>query len=136
MELNYVDAKSIRSSAVLTGSYVAATVITPQGLSTNIDPSENTKLVLLVDFTKGNLTSAELKIEFSDNGTDYYQETNSAISEEESTLRVNNYKMEATGKFIIETNITAKYIKVSVVGTGTVTSSLMAIKYVLATRPN
>ena len=80
MQLNYIAPKSLRSSAVLTGSYIATTVLGPQGGSTNIDPAENNQLVLYIAFTIGSLTSAELKVEFSHDGTTYYQETATSVS--------------------------------------------------------
>lgn len=49
------DAQNIRDKAVLTTSYVAGTLIE------NVDPYNF--LVLLVDFVKGSLTTAEIKIE-------------------------------------------------------------------------
>ena len=48
--------KAIRASLVLTDSYVAGTVL---DLASKYD-----KIALLVDFTKGSLTTAEIKIEF------------------------------------------------------------------------
>lgn len=134
MELNY-QKKSLRSSAVLTGSYVAATVLGPQGVGSKADPAENTKLVLLLDFTIGSLTSAEVKVEFSDDGTTYYQETNASVSSGTTTLTNNVYTMTATGKYVVSLDLTARYVKVSAKGTGTVTSSLLTIDALLAVRP-
>ena len=128
--------KSIRSSVVLTNSYVAATVLGPQGVAPEADPVANNKLVLFIDFTIGSLTDARVKVEFSDDGTTYYQETNAGSpSSGVSTLTVNEYEMEATGKFTVVLDYTARYIKVSAKGTGTVTGSLMAIDAVLAVKP-
>jgi hypothetical protein len=134
MQLNYLK-KTIRDSAVLTGSYVAATVLGPNGLNTDTDPISNNKLILLVNFTKGSLTSGELKIEFSDDGTTYYQETNKAVSGGTTTLTVNEYTYTATGNYVIDLDYTSRYIKVSAKGTGTVTGSLLAIDSIISIKP-
>ena len=120
---------------MLTGSYVAATVLGPQGITPKADPVANNKLVLLVGFTIGSLTSAELKVEFSDDGVTYYQETNASVSGGTSTLTNNVYTWTSTGNYIIELDYSARYIKVSAKGTGTVTSSLLAIDALLAVKP-
>lgn len=122
---------AVRSSAVLTNSYVAGTVIGP---ATGDKPlvHQYTQLLLYVDFTIGSLTDAQIKVEFSDDGTTYYQETYSSVSTTTSTESLGVHKLTATGLYRIAIPITDKYIKVSSVGTGTVTSSLMAIDAILA----
>lgn len=134
--LNYIK-KAVRSSLVLTNSYVAGTVWSPQGKVITADPVANNKLLVLIDFTIGSLTSAEVKVEFSDDGTTYYQETNlSSPTSGVITLSNNVYSMTATGKYLVVIkDIIARYIKISANGTGTVTSSLMAIDAVLAVQP-
>lgn len=134
MEIQYLK-RSIRSSAVLTGSYVSATVLSPQGVVPSADPVANNKLVLLVEFTLGSLTSAELKVEFSDDGTTYYQETNASVSSGITTLTNNAYTVTSTGNYVIDLDYSARYIKVSVKGTGTVTGSLLAVDAILTIKP-
>ena len=134
MNLNYTELQTLRTSAILTNSYVAGTVWGPQGGSTVSDPVENNQLLLLIDFTKGSLDSMQLKIEFSENGTDYYQETSSAVSSGTSTETVLAHSFGATGKFRLPIPIVDRYIKVSVKGTGTVTSSLVKVLAILAIR--
>ena len=110
----------IRASAVLTTSYVAATVISnAEGFN---------QLVLYVDFTIGSLTTAEMKVEFSDDGTTYYDEISETITAGTATALPLVHAVGATGKKRYMIPIKDKYIKVSVKGTGTVTGSLMAIK--------
>lgn len=110
----------IRASAVLTTSYVAATVISnAEGFN---------QLVLYVDFTIGSLTTAELKVEFSDDGATYFDEIVETVSSGTATALPLVHAVGATGKKRYMIPIKDKYIKVSVKGTGTVTSSLMAIK--------
>ena len=134
MDLKYRH-KNIRSSAVLTGSYVAATVLGPEGVSASIDPVNNNQLVLLVNFTIGSLTSAELKVEFSNDGTTYYQETASSISSGTSTDSLLAHSFTATGNYRLPIPLVDRYVKVSVKGTGTVTNSLMAVDAVVSIRP-
>lgn len=133
MDLLY-SKKTLRESAVLTGSYVASTVYGPTGVS-NRDPVSNNQLMLYIGFTIGSLTSAELKVEFSDDGTTYYQETSSSVLSGTSTDRVVEHTFTATGNYRLAIPLADRYIKVSVKGTGTVTSSLMAIDAILAIRP-
>jgi hypothetical protein len=111
---------NVREDAILTTSYVAGTVIE------NIQLQN--QLIVYVDFTKGSLTTAEIKIEFSHDGTDYYQETSdgspsSGVIDEAVFER----SFEATGKFVIERPLKAGYVKISAKGTGTVTGSTMKI---------
>lgn len=133
--LNYISPKTLRSSAVLTNSYVAGTVLGPQGLGTSIDPVENNQVTLYIAFTIGSLTSAEVKVEFSNDGTTYYQETSSSVASGTSTDSLVTHTYSATGNYRIVIPIADRYIKVSAKGTGTVTSSLMAIDAILAIRP-
>ena len=127
--------RNIRSSAVLTGSYVAATVLgaeagtTPDTYTTN--PNEYNQVVLYVDFTIGSLTDMLLNVEFSPDNSSYYQETLGTISGSTETDSVLEHKFTATGKYRIAIPCTDRYIKVSVKGTGTVTNSLCAIDAVL-----
>lgn len=113
----------VRSAAILTTSYVAGTVL---------DRAQDyNQLVLLVSFTKGSLTTAEVKIEFSNDGSTYYQETFQSISSGTSTDTVGEHALSATGNYTIMVPILSRYIKVSAKGTGTVTSSSMAITAML-----
>lgn len=116
---------AVRSSAVLTGSYVAGTVV---------DKARDfNQLIVEVDFTKGSLTSLEIKVEFSEDGTLYRQETFQSISSGTATETLGEHTMTATGKYEIKIPITTNKIKISVKGTGTVTNSLCAINAVLGT---
>ena len=115
----------VRASAILTGSYVAGTVIANTEL--------RNQLIVYIDFTKGSLTSLEVKIEFSADGTDYYQETALSVSGGTSTGSILEHTMTATGKYRIAIPIKDASIKVSVKGTGTVTSSLVAVRASIGT---
>lgn len=134
MELHY-SLKSLRNSAVLTTSYVAGTVYQEQGLGQNIDPIMNNQLMLYVALTLGSLTSAELKVEFSDDGTNWYQETSSSVSAGTSTDSLVTHTFTASGNYRLPISIADRKIRVSVKGTGTVTNSLMAVLGIVAVRP-
>lgn len=118
MMIDYIS-KTVRDAAILTNSYVAGTVLS----ETNV----YNQLILLVDFTIGSLTSLQIKVETSNDGTTYYQETALSTSGGTTTATVNEYSFSATGKYRIPIEINDRYIKISAKGTGTVTSSSCAI---------
>ena len=123
--------KSVRSSAILTTGYVVGTVIAPAS-DAGRSPVEHNQLLLYVSFTKGSLTTAEVKVEFSEDGTTYYQETFKAESGGTSTDTLGIHQYSASGNYRIAIPINDRYIKVSCHGTGTVTSSLMSVDAILA----
>lgn len=89
--------------------------------------TEKNQVILLVNFTKGSLTSMEMKIDFSPDSVTYYQETSLAISGGTGTVSLFEYTFTATGTYRIAVPIKDRYMKVSVKGTGTATSSLCQI---------
>lgn len=117
----------IRSAAILTGSYVAGTILGP----TNGAPAARNQLIIYADFTIGSLTDGQIKVEFSHDGTTYFQESFSSISTVLDTVSLGTHKFTATGKYRIAIPIKDNYIKISVIGTGTATSSTMTITAVL-----
>ena len=133
--------KTVRASLVLTTSYVAGIILgSKNGVVGTAAPAdlllENyNQLNLLVDFTIGSLTSAEIMIEYGiDDGAgsvDYYQETFQNIGGATSTDTLGNHTITATGKYIISVPLKCRYVKVSSKGTGTVTNSLLAVKAIL-----
>jgi len=127
MNIDYKQAVSIRDSAVLTTSYVACTVIGSETTNAS-QTNQYNQLILYVDFTIGSLTSAEIKVEFSPDATNYYQESSEKVDDGTANLYVSEYTIDATGAFRIPIQCNDRYIKVSVKGTGTVTDSLMAVK--------
>jgi len=127
--------RNIRASAVLTNSYVAGTTLGAEAGTTietrTTKPNEYNQLVLFVDFTIGSLTDLLLKVEFSPDGTNFYQEAVGSISGSTETDTALEHKFTATGKYRLAVPCTDRYIKVSVKGTGTVTNSLCAIDAIL-----
>jgi hypothetical protein len=123
MSENYIN-KAVRAAAILTNAYVAGTVIT--------DAQSYNQLIVECDFTIGSLTDTQIKVEFSWDSTNYFQETFSAVTAGVSTESLGVHKLAATGKYTIAVPIVARNIKISAIGTGTVTSSSLAITAVLA----
>lgn len=130
MEIQHTK-KVVRESAVLTTSYVAGTVLGPVN-EPGRSPSENNQLLLYVNFTKGSITSIELKVEFSEDGTTYYQQTLTSESGGTSSITLGFHTTTVGGKYRLAIPISDNYIKVSVKGTGTLTNSLAAIDAILA----
>ena len=121
---NCSEIQTLRSAAILTTSYVAATVL---------DTALQNQVIFLISFTKGSLTTAEVKVEFSYDGTTYFQETSRAISGGTSTDTVLEHSYGATGNFVLDLPIMYRYVKISAKGTGTVTNSSMTIYALVGT---
>lgn len=123
---------SVRSSAILTGSYVAGTVIGPNQLVEN-----KNQLVLLISFTLGNLTGGgQIKVEFSPDNVTYYQESIADLTTTFGTSieKVLEHSYAATGNYRIPIQVKDRYIKISAKGTGAdATNSLMQIDLVVGT---
>jgi len=122
---------TVRSAAVLTNSYVAGTVI---GLSSDPASDHNelrNQLILLVDFTLGSLTTAEIKVEFSPDNSTWFQEVFGSISGGTETDTLGIHQIATTGLYRIPIQTKDRFIKVSAKGTGTVTNSSMAIKAII-----
>lgn len=117
----------IRAAAILTGAYVAGTVLS----YANANPALRNQLNILAAFTIGSLTDAQIKVEYSHDGTTYYQETFEAVSATTSTLSLGVYKLSATGNYVISIPIKASYIKISAIGTGVVTGSSLKLDAVI-----
>lgn len=123
-EYTFVD---VRDSAVLTTSYVNSTAVD----YLTVSPQDYNQLNLLVKATLGSLSSIQLKVEFSNDGSTWYQETFENISGGGATLTVGEYTISGDGNYIISIPIKFARIRVSAKGTGTVTNSLLEIKAAL-----
>lgn len=116
--------KTVRAADALTTSYVAGTIL-------DLSAKYNTA-VLLVDFTKQSLTTAEVKVEFSPDGTNWYQESDSTPSSGVISEALAEHQFSATGKYRIPLYVYDRFMRISAKGTGTVTNSSMKIDVVLA----
>jgi hypothetical protein len=115
---NYI-LKPVRAAAILTNSYVAGTVLT--------DCESYNQLFVDAYFTIGSLTNAIIKVEFSWDGTNYTQEAFGAVSGAVETESLGTHLMAGTGNYSISVPIVARYVKISAIGTGTVTDSSLKI---------
>lgn len=114
--------KIVRADAILTTSYVAGTVLT--------DLENSNQLMLYLKYTKGSLTSFQLKVEFSDDGVTYYQQTAESLSGGTSTCTPQSYTFAPSSdqNYVLAIPIKASTVKVSVKGTGTVTGSSLQVR--------
>lgn len=113
--------KELRADAVLTNSYVSSSVV--RGLDDNLDLTWENQVILYIKFTKWSLSSMELKIEFSPDDINYYRESSVDIVSGTGTVNAFEYTFTSDGNYRLAIPIKDKYMKVSVKGTGTVTSS-------------
>jgi hypothetical protein len=121
--------QQLRASKVLTTSYVA---------STAIDVSNANQLVILMDFTLGSLTDALVKVEqadYGDSGQGWYPQTikntGAVVSDEyQSQLLTDVSKLIPSTanltRYLLNVPIKGRWARISVMGEGTVTSSLFA----------
>lgn len=114
---------TVRSSATLTTSYVAGTVI-------SVD--EQNAVCIQVDYTKGDETKMQLKLEASiDAGTSYGQQASESTSSGTITSSLAVREFSATGIYsFVVTPLKADRLKISVKaadGTPTGTCAIKAI---------
>lgn len=117
----------IRPSTILTNSPVAGNIL-GDSITSNLIYEKN-QLILAIDFTLGDLTSADIIIEYSQDGTNYYQETLQSIDYTTGVITEVPAVHTLTGDaaVYIATPIKWRYVRVTSTGTGTVTGSLLAI---------
>lgn len=110
----------VRAAAITTNSYVPGTVIE--------DCGGLNQLVVYVDFTKGSLTSMQIKVEFSHDNSDWYQQTTDTISVGTNDHALEEHNFTATGKYRLAIPLKDEYVRISTKGTGTVTDSSVKVK--------
>jgi len=114
--------KAIRAAAITTNAYVVGNIVGPKE---NFDSFD--QLNLAIKFTIGSLTNMDIKIEYSNDGSTYYQETFAAVSGGISTETAGVHRYAADGNYTLSLNTKWRYAKISVIGNGTVTSSSVTI---------
>jgi hypothetical protein len=119
---------SVLAAQILTNSYVASSAV-------DLKIKYN-KLIVLLNITLGSLTSVQYKLEFSPDGTNWYQETASAVSGTTSTDSLLEHSVSATGNYRLVLNMFDRYVRVSVKGTGTVTSSSITVNAITGDSEN
>lgn len=112
---------AIRESLELTTSYVTSERFNIQG---------SNQLQLLVSFSKGNSDGCRLKIEFSEDEANWYQESEYSVYETGDVRHKPAFrKIESSSDIVISIPVSASFIRVSAaaIGSGTGTSlSIMA----------
>lgn len=124
MAQDYIN-RPVRAALILTNAFVAGTILEN---GNNYD-----QLIVLVQFTKGSLTSLEVKVEFSPDNVTFHQETFDSVSGGTNTLSLGEHTTTVSGNYRIAIPIKDRFIKISAKGTGTVTSSSATIDAVLGT---
>ncbi len=119
MRTSYNDTWIVRAAAILTNAFVIGKLIE--------SVYGDNQLVLYLDFTIGSLDDAQIKIEYSKDRTDWYQESTETISGGVKTVTPIVHKLTATGKPRLGLVGKDKYIRISAIGTGTVTGSSLKI---------
>ena len=114
----------IRAAAILTNTDVASDVVVCENA---------TQLILYVDFTKGSLTSATLTFQFSHDGATWFQETSEKTVTGVSTAYPRTHVLTATGTYRYALPAADFAVRVLAKGTGTVTSSSLALRIKRAT---
>ena len=114
--------KIIRADAILTTSYVAGEVID--------DLERDNQAMLFLEATKGSLTSFQLKVEFSDDGVTYYQQTFESYAGGVATCSPGyfTFVLAADQNYMLAIPIKCSKMKISAKGTGTVTGSSLRIR--------
>jgi ribosome-interacting GTPase 1 len=92
------------------------------------------QLSLDIDFTKGSLTNCLIKIYTKKEGGEWVTLPSLSISAGVVTVNDLVITLTASTKFNFETPINAKHIRIGVQGTGTVTSSLLALNVALGNK--
>ena len=122
-KLDYEE-KVIRDATILTNSYVSATV---RWIDDNLNLTEKNQVMLYLDLTLGSLTACVMKIEFSADNIDFYQETSFEVLWWIWNVSLYEYNFVDTGKFRLAFPIKDKVMRVSVKWTWTVTNSSLKI---------
>jgi len=121
----HISSTTLRAAAVLTNAYVTSSSI-PASVE-----GEN-QLILLVDATMGSLTSIELRVEFSDDDSTFFQETFGLISGGTDSLTLGIHQITADGLYRIPIPVADQFVRVAAQGTGTVGGSSLEIIGVLS----
>ena len=112
-------------AVVLTKSYVTSFILDQDG--THQEVGEWNQLIWYVEYTKGSLTSASFFLEKSPDGVNWFPEDAISFSGGTITLNDGTYTTTEDGNKTIAVAISARYARISVKGTGTVTGSLCGL---------
>lgn len=117
--------KIVRAEAILTTGYVSGTIIK--------DCENFNQLMIYWKFTKGSLTSFQIKVEFSFDGVTYHQEISESISSGVATMSPEHHIYTPGNDLngVLSIPIKCSKIKISAQGNGTVTSSSLKIDAII-----
>ena len=110
--------EEIRAAAILTTSYVATA-------ARLID--EYNQLNLLVSFTVGSSSGVNIKIQFSDDKTTWFEENSTELTSGVLTHTDYIHRFTGTGNKVISVPITARWYRVSVQAITDATSTSLSI---------
>ena len=113
----------LQAPTILTNAYVSAGVVT--GLK------QYNQLDIILLLTLGSLTSAQLKVEYSIDGTNWYQDSTITVAGGVTTVTLNVYSFTASGNYRISVPVSTQQVRISVIGTGSVAGSSAGISTVL-----
>ena len=133
-----MDPASNNASAAATTAYRASLVVTNSYVAgATIDTWNYNQLMVYWGTTLGSLTSHQLKVEFSADGTTWYQETFESISGATATSTAGEHSntLSTTGSLRLALKITDRFVRISVKGTGTVTGSFASLEVMLGINP-
>ena len=126
---------TVRAAAILTNAFVG---------STSMETPYSNQLNCYVTYTKGSLTSIEVKAQFSPNDTTWYDEQErqaASVTELSGVADPNTVSIgivypkvyqftKVSGLALISTPNLGRFMRLAVRGTGTVTSSTVTIRCV------
>jgi len=93
----------------------------------NLDLSWKNQVVLLLDLTLWSLTSCVMKVEFSHDNIDFYQETSFEVLGWIWNVNLYEYNINDSWKYRISFPIKDKFMKISIKGAWTTVWSLLKI---------
>lgn len=125
MKIDYIN-KVIREESIVSGAYDDEIILGAE-TSHPTKCEEYNQMVVNVEFTIGNLTNAQVKIEFSPDGATWFRETAASIDGLVSTDEPIVHRLERSANFAIPVQITTRFIRITIIGNGDTTGSLMAI---------
>jgi len=111
--------QTIRSVSQPTGSFVAGTVLEHKHLKN--------QLILKVDIVIGTAQSIEMKLEFSDDEINFMQESVTSVKSGVTDHELNIHRFKDSGSFRVAIPIKDKFIKISIKGNGTLTTTTVGV---------
>ena len=109
---------AIREAAILTQAYVASDIFNLQGAN---------QLQLKVAFTLGSSSGAQIKVEFSDDKTNWFQESKYSVSGSDWVHTAQTRRRNASASLVINIPVISKWYRVSSLAVTDETGTSLAI---------